>query len=142
MVSITIYKKVIENCIKYIIINKQKCQEEEVTIIICLLKRLLLGKGGKNRKKAKNLGVGEKRELTFKEEGQEYAQVLRMLGNSCLVVTREYIGSGRLEAFCFDAQKRMCTIRGKLRNRVWINTVSFPAFPPSLSDHNMCDEIG
>ena len=38
------------------------------------------GKGGKNRKKAKNFGVEEKRELVFKEEGQEYGQVLRMLG--------------------------------------------------------------
>ena len=54
--------------------------------------------------------MGEKRELIFKEEGQEYGQVMRMLGN------------GRLEAFCFDGQKRMCTIRGKLKNRVWINT--------------------
>ena len=40
----------------------------------------LIGKGGKNRKKAKNLGVEEKRELVFKEDGQEYGQVLRMLG--------------------------------------------------------------
>ena len=68
------------------------------------------GKGGKQRKKAKNLQVSEKRELAFKEEGQEYGQVLRMLGN------------GRLEAHCFDGVKRMCTIRGKLKNRVWINT--------------------
>lgn len=67
------------------------------------------GKGGKNRKKAKNLGVEEKRELVFKEEGQEYGQVLRMLGN------------GRVEAFCFDGVKRMCTIRGSMKNRVWIN---------------------
>ncbi len=27
------------------------------------------GKGGKNRKKAKNIQVGEKRELAFKEDG-------------------------------------------------------------------------
>ncbi len=67
------------------------------------------GKGGKNRKKAKNLGVSEKRELVFKDEGQEYGQVLRMLGN------------GRIEAFCFDGVKRMCTIRGSMKNRVWIN---------------------
>ena len=31
------------------------------------------------------------------------------------------LGNGRLEAFCFDGQKRMCTIRGALKNRVWIN---------------------
>merc|ERR1712046_497732 len=43
-----------------------------------------------------------------KEDGQEYAQVLSMLGN------------GRLEAQCFDGVKRMCHIRGKMRKRVWV----------------------
>jgi translation initiation factor 1A len=78
-----------------------------------------------------------RRELTFKEDGQEYAQVIKMLGN------------GRLEAMCFDGNKRLATIRGmsllhamtrtqkeskanqakltrfflpgKLRKKVWIN---------------------
>ena len=54
--------------------------------------------------------VGEKRELLIKEEDQDYGQVLRLLGQ------------GRVEVNCFDGPtKRMCTIRGKLRNRVWIN---------------------
>jgi hypothetical protein len=34
--------------------------------------------GGKNRRRGKNENDNEKRELTFKEEGQEYAQVLKM----------------------------------------------------------------
>jgi translation initiation factor 1A len=34
------------------------------------------GKGGKNRKRGKNEADDEKRELVFKEDGQEYAQVL------------------------------------------------------------------
>ena len=51
----------------------------------------------------------EKRELEFKEDGQEYAQVLRLLGN------------GRVECQCFDGNKRMGTIRGAMKNRVWIN---------------------
>jgi len=81
-------------------------------IPVCLmpLKRQLLptqGKGGKNRRRGKN-DSESKRELTFKEDGQEYAQVTRMLGN------------GRLEAFCFDGVNRLCHIRGKLRKRVWI----------------------
>ena len=67
------------------------------------------GKGGKNRKKGKGTNIKEKRELEFKEDGQEYAQVLRLLGN------------GRVEAYCMDGKKRMCTIRGSMRNRVWIN---------------------
>lgn len=67
------------------------------------------GKGGKNRRRGKNENDNEKRELTFKEEGQEYAQVVKMLGN------------GRLEAHCFDGVKRLAHIRGKLRKKVWIN---------------------
>jgi len=67
------------------------------------------GKGGKNRRRGKNENDNEKRELTFKEDGQEYAQVLKMLGN------------GRLEALCFDGEKRLAHIRGKLRKKVWIN---------------------
>merc|ERR1712122_430299 len=56
----------------------------------------------------KNENEGVKRELVFKEDGQEYAQVTKMLGN------------GRLEAMCFDGVKRLCHIRGKLRKKVWI----------------------
>jgi initiation factor 1A len=66
------------------------------------------GKGGKNRRRGKN-EAEEKRELIFKEDGQEYAQVLRMLGN------------GRLEAQCIDGVKRLCHIRGKMRKKVWVN---------------------
>ena len=67
------------------------------------------GKGGKNRRRGKNENERDKRELVFKEDGQEYAQVAKMLGN------------GRLEAVCFDGVKRLCHIRGKLRKKVWIN---------------------
>ena len=67
------------------------------------------GKGGKNRRRGKNEG-DEKRELIFKEDGQEYAQVLRMLGN------------GRLDAQCIDGVKRLCHIRGKMRKKVWVST--------------------
>ena len=54
--------------------------------------------------------TGLKRELEFKEEGQEYAQILKLLGN------------GRAECNCMDGKKRMGTIRGTMRKRVWINT--------------------
>jgi translation initiation factor 1A len=72
-------------------------------------KFVLAGKGGKNRRRGKNES-DEKRELIFREDGQEYAQVLRMLGN------------GRLEAYCMDGVKRLCHIRGKMRKKVWVNT--------------------
>uniref|UniRef100_A0A7S0BT27 Eukaryotic translation initiation factor 4C n=1 Tax=Rhodosorus marinus TaxID=101924 RepID=A0A7S0BT27_9RHOD len=68
------------------------------------------GKGGKNRRRGKNDNEDEKRELVFKEDGQEYAQVKRMLGN------------GRCEAACFDGRQRLCHIRGKMRKKVWVNT--------------------
>lgn len=64
------------------------------------------GKGGKNRRRGKNENENDKRELVFKEDGQEYAQVVKMLGN------------GRLEANCFDGVSRLCHIRGKLRKKV------------------------
>lgn len=69
------------------------------------------GKGGKNRRRGKGEG-GMSRELVYKEEGQEYAQVIRMLGNC------------QLEALCFDdvgaGKRRLCIIRGKMRKKVWI----------------------
>ena len=37
------------------------------------------GKGGKNRRRGKNENDKDKRELIFKEDGQEYAQVLKLL---------------------------------------------------------------
>uniref|UniRef100_A0A7S4KQJ8 S1-like domain-containing protein n=1 Tax=Paramoeba aestuarina TaxID=180227 RepID=A0A7S4KQJ8_9EUKA len=68
------------------------------------------GKGGKSKRKGKNKNdEGDKRELLMKEEGQEYAQVVKMLGNC------------RFEAFCFDGQTRIGHVRGKFRKKVWIN---------------------
>ena len=34
------------------------------------------------------------------------------------------LGNGRLEAMCIDSTKRLCHIRGKMRKKVWVNTVS------------------
>ena len=64
------------------------------------------GKGGKNRRRGKNENEETKRQLEFKEPGQEYAQVVRMLGN------------GRCECYCFDGQTRLGHIRGKMRKKV------------------------
>jgi len=66
------------------------------------------GKGGKNRRRGKGDIDGQKRELEFKEDGQEYAQVEKMLGN------------GRLTAYCMDGNRRLCHIRGKMRKKVWV----------------------
>mmetsp|Transcript_48384 Transcript_48384/g.121805 ORF Transcript_48384/g.121805 Transcript_48384/m.121805 type:complete len:182 (-) Transcript_48384:133-678(-) len=68
------------------------------------------GKGGKSKRKGKNKNEDEqKRELVFKEDGQEYGQVLQVLGNC------------RVKAFCFDGVARLCHVRGKFRKKVWIN---------------------
>ena len=66
------------------------------------------GKGGKTRKKIKNQDAYTRRPLIYKEEGQEYALVSKMLGSS------------RIECVCADQRKRICLIRGKMKNRVWI----------------------
>ncbi|RLV91455.1 Eukaryotic translation initiation factor 1A [Spathaspora sp. JA1] len=66
------------------------------------------GKGGKNRRRGKNDNSGQKRELILVEEGQAYGQITKMLGN------------GRIEVSCFDGNKRMGHIRGKLRKKVWM----------------------
>jgi len=52
--------------------------------------------------------VPDKKELVLKEEGLEYAKVLKMLGN------------GRLSAYCYDGVERLCHIRGKIKKKVWI----------------------
>jgi translation initiation factor 1A len=67
-------------------------------------------KGSKKPKHARHSDTHSKAELLLREEGQEYAQAGRMLGN------------GRLEAICFDGKTRMAHIRGKLLKRVWIST--------------------
>ncbi|KAG2375284.1 hypothetical protein C9374_009907 [Naegleria lovaniensis] len=66
-------------------------------------------KGGKRKKDLNKGGAGTKRDLQLKEEGQEYGTVVKMLGN------------GRLECYCFDGKTRLCTIRGTMRRKIWIN---------------------
>mmetsp|Transcript_29830 Transcript_29830/g.30264 ORF Transcript_29830/g.30264 Transcript_29830/m.30264 type:complete len:143 (-) Transcript_29830:173-601(-) len=69
------------------------------------------GKGGKNWKKGKKRdGEETRRDLLFKEDGQEYAQVTKMLGD------------GRVALMCYDGVQRQGLIRGTMRRRVWINT--------------------
>lgn len=85
------------------------------------------GKGGKNRRRGKNENESEKRELIFKEDEQEYAQVTKMLGN------------GRLEAMCFDGVKRLCHIRGKLRKKVSAFYLFFSNIPLNSFQRNVID---
>ncbi|CAE7251815.1 tif11 [Symbiodinium pilosum] len=65
--------------------------------------------GGNKAKRAKASTENNKKELEFKEDGQEYGQITRMLGN------------GRCDVLCVDGVKRLCHIRGKMRKKVWCN---------------------
>jgi translation initiation factor 1A len=64
--------------------------------------------GGNKAKRAKGPAQNAKRELKFKERGEEYGQVVRMLGDA------------RCEVTCSDGTKRLCHIRGKMIKKVWI----------------------
>jgi translation initiation factor 1A len=55
----------------------------------------------------------DKRELVYKDDGQEYAKVLKMLGN------------GRCELQCIDGITRLGHIRGAMRNKIWIKISDF-----------------
>jgi len=73
------------------------------------------GKGGKGKRKGKrNKGKDqEKREIRFKDVGEEYAQIRKVLGNC------------RVEAYCFDGKPRLAHVRGKFKKRIWINKDDF-----------------
>ena len=71
------------------------------------------GKGGKGHKKRKNKNIDDQvRSLIFKEDGQTYGQIIKVLGN------------GRFDVECYDKQdkiiNRVCNIRGKMRRREWV----------------------
>ena len=55
------------------------------------------GKGGKNRRRGKNENEGLKRELVFKEDGQEYAQVMMMVVDNSIKPSKQ-IPSGNQDA--------------------------------------------
>jgi len=78
-------------------------------------------KGGKKHKRGKNTSEMKPKSI-FKDDGQVYARVLKILGN------------GRFTLQCFNktlnetdnsyhinSTERLGIIRGKMRNRVWIN---------------------
>ena len=68
------------------------------------------GKGGKTRRRGKNQKKDVIQTLEFREEGQDYAKVTKMLGN------------GRVLAYCFtQAKEILCIIRGSMRKKIWIS---------------------
>ncbi|KAH0521486.1 Eukaryotic translation initiation factor 1A, Y-chromosomal [Microtus ochrogaster] len=90
------------------------------------------GKGGKNKRRGKNENESGKRELVFQEDGQDYAQVIKMLGNV------------QLEAVCFDDynadEARSLKAYGELPEHAKINETD--TFGPGDDDEIQFDDIG
>lgn len=107
------------------------CGVNEFTTVQCLF-RLPGGakaksKGGKSFKKGKK--TEQKTELMFKEPNQEYAQVTSLLGSS------------RLRVRCADGTEMLCTIRGKLVRRAWVNVGSIILVSLRDFEQGKCDMI-
>lgn len=84
------------------------------------------GMGGNKRKKGKKQ-VQEDRELRYKEESEEYAQITKILGD------------GRFQCKCADGVDRIAHVRGKMRKRTWLANgdiilVSIREFEPEKCD--------
>lgn len=84
-------------------------------------------KGGKSFKKGKKIEA--KTELIFKEEEQEYAQVVKLLGSSRMLVV------------CADGKERMCRIRGKLVRRAWVSVGTVVLISLREWEDDKCDMI-
>lgn len=65
-------------------------------------------KSNKRGKNSNKKNQNDKREIIFKDDGQEYGQVVRIFG------------SGQFEVFCYDGTTRISHIRGKMKKRNWI----------------------
>lgn len=83
-------------------------------------------KRNKAKRKQNYYQANGEKGLIMKEEGQEYAQVMKLLSN------------GRLETVCFDGKQRLCHIRGKLKKvsiyQGDIILVSMREFQDSVAD--------
>lgn len=72
------------------------------------------GKGGKRHRRGKKGGGEEVEKVKAprkEEDGQEYAQVVKMLGDSRILA----------RLFTSEAPEKTCIIPGKFKKRVWIN---------------------
>ena len=69
------------------------------------------GKGGKKHRRgaAKNKTMETSKKVIFKENGQEYAKIEKVLGD------------GRFECVCSDDKTRIGIVRGSMRRRVWLS---------------------
>lgn len=80
----------------------------------------------KRRSKRPN-AASTSRELLFKDDEQQYAKVVKTLGN------------GRFHAMCDDLVERLCKLRGAMRRSEWVTVgdvvlVSIRAFQDAKAD--------
>lgn len=88
-------------------------------------------KGGKNFKKQKK-GSSRERELLFREDEQEYARIIKQLGD------------GRFECQIFNSNEETNVIGkicGSMRKRVWINIGDVVLVSKRSFDSSSCDII-
>ena len=85
-------------------------------------------KGGNKARKSKNNVIKEK-EIVFKEDGMEYAKVIKKLGGSFV------------EVFCFDNETRLAHIRGKMRKKVWLNVDDYVLISLRDFEDRKCDIV-
>ena len=81
--------------------------------------------GGSRAKKGKNQ-VNEKKQLEVKRDGENYAQVTKVLGN------------GRFTVMCCDGKERIGIIRGSMRKRVWVNQLDILLVEPWEFEMGKC----
>lgn len=88
-------------------------------------------KGGKNFKKQKK-GSPRERELLYREDEQEYARIIKQLGD------------GRFECQIFNTNEETSVIGkicGSMRKRVWINVGDIVLVSTRSFDSSSCDII-
>lgn len=131
LIGIPVNSQHIKYGVKYIddndtLLTCNICKESTLNI------SLKLAGGGKNKKTARSKNrkkLNKKRELLFKTHGQEYAQVIKILGD------------GKMSVFCCDGITRLGIIRGKMRKRVWIHIDDYVLVSLREFQKDKCDII-
>lgn len=72
---------------------------------------------------------GNRRELVYKEDGQEYGKIIKALGDS------------RFQMACSDNRVRMGKVRGTMRNRVYVKVDDIVLIGLRDFDEDSCDII-
>ena len=81
----------------------------------------------KKGKRLNNKKEETKRQLEFKEDGQEYAIIEKALGN------------GRFHLQCMDGKQRLGILRGKMKKKVWVNVGDYVLVGLRDFEDDKCD---